>query len=322
VSELRDTTQYSRHQQQKLADMAPIKRVVLVGATGNLGPSILKALIDADFDVTVFTRPTSSPDLPTNVKVVKVDYSDTSALTAALQGQDALISNIAFPGIPLQRNLLDASIAAGVQHFIPSEFGADISHPKVQALPIFRPKIDFEAYLSTATAGTKTTYTLIYTNGFLDWGVMAPINLLADFPNKRIQILDGGDTPSTNNTLAVIRQAVIGVLRNPEAVANRAVRVNGAVVTQNQLLSYAQKAVGKEGWDITYASSEDLEKEAWRLWETDRDGGGYVLPFIQRAIFGRELGGNYDGKDDNEVLGVRKMGDGEVEEMVRDLLAK
>ncbi|KAK5074783.1 hypothetical protein LTS08_005648 [Lithohypha guttulata] len=67
--------------------MAP--KIAFAGATGNLGPAILKALLDADFEVIVLSRKDSNTtdNLPKHVNqhVVKVDYTHQQELIAALQ---------------------------------------------------------------------------------------------------------------------------------------------------------------------------------------------------------------------------------------------
>lgn len=60
------------------------------------------------------------------VKVVQVNYYDKASLVKNLQGVDTVLSFIVdhsdLEGIA-QKNLIDASIAAGVRRFAPSEWG-------------------------------------------------------------------------------------------------------------------------------------------------------------------------------------------------------
>jgi len=168
-----------------------IKRVVVVGASGAVGEPVTKALVDAGFEVTAFTRASSSNNFPSGVKAHPIeDYEDVAALTKALEGQDAVVSTIGFGGAGYQKNLLDASIKAGVQRFLPSEFGCDLENAKVRALPIFAPKIEVEEYSAEKTKGTKTSYTFVYTNAFFDWGLVNA-GLLLDLPGKKLQLIDG-----------------------------------------------------------------------------------------------------------------------------------
>jgi uncharacterized protein YbjT (DUF2867 family) len=98
-----------------------IKNVVLAGASGNLGPFVLDALVEAGLSVTVFTRRSSSSTFPSTVKVVTVDYSDVKTLESALAGIDAVIAVL--PHGEAQDNLIRASKKAGVKVVVPGEFG-------------------------------------------------------------------------------------------------------------------------------------------------------------------------------------------------------
>ncbi|KAK5712073.1 hypothetical protein LTR15_012142 [Elasticomyces elasticus] len=298
-----------------------IKRVAVVGATGAIGEPITKALLAAGFEVTAFTRSLSRNIFPPGVRVSPVDdYEDVAGLTEALKGQHALISTIAIGGAAYQKNLLDAAIAAGMTRFLPSEFGGDLQNAKVKTLPIFADKIAVEEYAAQKCKGTGTSYTFVYVNAFLDWGLVNH-GLLLDLPGKKIQMVNGGETSFTANTVDFIAQGVLAILQNLDATANRAVRLNQAVVTQAQLLGLSKKYAGSEGWEVDTVSTETLEQKAdQNLKENPANPAAYVLPYVKRTLYGRDCGGNFDGKDDNDVLGLRKMTDEELEQMIKSLV--
>ena len=140
-------------------------RVALAGATGNLGPFILSNLLDAGHEVVVLTRPDSKSKLPShpNITIAEVDYTSTPSITPHLSGVMAVISNIN-PVVP-QQPLIDASIAAGVSRFIPSEFGSDTLNPKAAVIPILAGKVAVQDYLKTKVAenpGFSYTVSLTY----------------------------------------------------------------------------------------------------------------------------------------------------------------
>ncbi|KAK1087579.1 hypothetical protein LTR33_000984 [Friedmanniomyces endolithicus] len=297
-----------------------IKRVVLVGATGAVGAPVLQTLLDQHFDVTVFTRASSNHSFPSNVHVANVNYEDVAGMTKALQGQDALISTIGFGGATLQKHLLDAAIAAGVKRFLPSEFGCDTHNPRVAAIPLFRTKLGIVEYMDEKVKETGTTYTCVYTNAFLDWGLVNH-GLLLDLPGKKIQMIDGGETPFTSNSLDIIAKGTVAVLKHLDETANRAVRLNGAMVTLNQVLGYAKKYAGADGWEVDEVTTEALEQEGMKNFKAKpEDPSGYMMQFIKLAIYGPEFGGNFDSNNDNALLGLKKMTDEEVEQLVRKSL--
>jgi len=72
-----------------------IKNVAITGANSNVGAPLIKALVDSgEFVVTVLARASSQTSYPESVKVVVVDLESVESLTAALKGQDAVVSTV------------------------------------------------------------------------------------------------------------------------------------------------------------------------------------------------------------------------------------
>ncbi|KAF5017369.1 hypothetical protein F66182_10705 [Fusarium sp. NRRL 66182] len=112
------------------------KNVIIIGAGGHLGPSILSVFrTDPRFNVSVLSRQSSTSEFPKDVKVHRVgdDYPDDEVLSA-FKGQDAVISTMATASLGQQTRLIDLAIKAGVKRFIPSEFGSDTRHPNAMAI--------------------------------------------------------------------------------------------------------------------------------------------------------------------------------------------
>lgn len=150
--------------------MAAYRTVAVAGATGNLGPTLVQHLVKAGFEVTILSRSGKADGIGADVKqIVKVDYDSVESLTAALQGQDVVVSNL--PNHGGQKPLIDASIAVGVKRFLASEFGLDAyGDPKTASLPIFTDgKVAIQKYLKEKSAAIS--WTLIVTGLFLDWGL-------------------------------------------------------------------------------------------------------------------------------------------------------
>lgn len=93
-----------------------------------LAQEVIDTLIAANkHQITILTRNASAKDNMPGVTWLAVNYNDKDGLVSALQGihtvlsftnqQDADDENNA------QKNLIDASIAAGVSRFAPSEYG-------------------------------------------------------------------------------------------------------------------------------------------------------------------------------------------------------
>ena len=128
-----------------------IKNVIIIGAGGHLGPSILSTF-DADphFTVSILTRHSSKSSFPSHLKVHRIgdDYPEAELLEA-FKGQDAVISTIATSGAGQQKAIIDAAIKAGVKRFVPSEFGSDTRNEKAMAIlpQYFKGKAETVEYL-------------------------------------------------------------------------------------------------------------------------------------------------------------------------------
>ena len=101
--------------------------------------------------------------------IKKADYASYDSLLSVFTGQDAVVSVVGAPGVPVQKVAVDAAIAAGVKRFIPSEFG--VNTRRVRDLPIgkiLQGKIGVVDYLKEKEA-QGLTWTGISTGLFFDW---------------------------------------------------------------------------------------------------------------------------------------------------------
>ena len=177
--------------QQQQHKMSPIKNVAVIGvcqlsiedkdmlthlqATGNLGPAVVRALLDSGFTVTALTRANSTSTVLPGVKVHKVDYSSPESIAEAFKGQDAVVSTIATAGLGQQQAIVDAAIKAGVKRFIPSEFGVDTTTVGGGAAKILEGKIALQGALAKAAEENKGfSWTGISTGMFFDWVYCSP----------------------------------------------------------------------------------------------------------------------------------------------------
>lgn len=297
--------------------MSPITKVALAGAGGSLGKPILEHLIDAGFDVTVLTRENSTSTFPASVKVAKVDYNSEPSLTAALQGQHALISTLSTDSIDVQEMLIKAAIAARVYRIIPSEFGSDTSLEANKNLPVYVPKIAIAEMIERGVEATNgaVTYTLVLNNVFTDWAINW--GFLLDAKNKKIDLYDGGETEYSTTPLHAVAKGVVGVLRHPEETANRTVRIHGTVLTQKRLLELGKKALGEDGWTVTESSTAEGMAEGWKVFNNDPGNFmGWAFKFLENAIFSSKHTPKFADVD-NELLGVPATGDEEIIEYIR-----
>ncbi|OJJ71731.1 hypothetical protein ASPBRDRAFT_43124 [Aspergillus brasiliensis CBS 101740] len=289
-------------------------KVAIAGATGNLGPAVLKELLAAGFDVTVLTR--SSKDRSSTfegAQVAEVDYSSLDSLTKALEGQDVVVNTLGAIPRDIHLRLIDAAIAAGVQRFIPSEFGSDTTNPHAAKLPVYADKVAVQEYLRTKSAesGGKFSYTLLVNGPFLDWGLM--VNFLLDLTGPETVLYDGGDRKFSATTLSGVGKGVSGIIKNLDATKNRTVYIREAEVSQQQLLKLSGKQPATKS-----VSTSDLEKEAFaELSKPNPNPGVFVYNFLRRAIFGDGYGSLFPSeKLSNDLLGVKELSEEDIKGIV------
>lgn len=238
------------------------------------------------------------------------------SLASALKGQDAVVSTLNDAFVPVQLNLIEAAVKAGVKRYIPSEFGCDTTIPKTAALPVFSGgKVAVQKVLKEKAETGSLSYTLVVTGPLLDWGLM--VGFILDVKNKQAKLYDGGDRVFSTTTLADVGKAVAGVLSKPAETKNRAVFVQSTATTLKSLVAAAKKAAGSsEGWTENVVKVEDLEAEAYtELKKENPDPSIFAVKFIQVGIFGEGYGAHFS-KLDNELLGVKELSESELEAVV------
>lgn len=232
----------------------PIKNVVLVGASGNLGPAVLKEFLDSSLNVTVLTRSDSKATFPPNVKTVQSEYThDALASVFKAASADAVVSLVGDASV--QTPLIDAAVTAGVKRFIPTEYGSDTSNPTVVKLvPILAPKSQTSEYLGTKKDGIS--WTALITGPFFDWGLKVGF-LGFSVADAKVRRWDDGETRWSATNLRTIGRALVNLLTKPDAYdasANEYVFIESHRVTQNEIQAALEKATGK-----TFSISEDVD---------------------------------------------------------------
>jgi hypothetical protein len=270
--------------------------------------------------VTVLARSSSKSDFPSSVTVKLVDYNSIQSLTAALNGQDAVVSAVGVPGQQGQNLIIDAAVAARVKRFIPSDFGADIDNPKTKALPVFGYKVATQNYVEdVARANPSFTYTIIRNGVFLDWGLET--GFLFDWQAGRPIIYDGGNQLFSTTTLATVGLAVVGVLSNTEETKNRAVFIQDMQTSQNKILAIAKKIAPEKDWTPVYASTETIKKDS----DAKIAKGDYSMPVMFGYLFSSVFGDGYGArieKTENELLGLPgNKTEADIEIILKPLLA-
>ncbi|OAG42678.1 hypothetical protein AYO21_02961 [Fonsecaea monophora] len=264
--------------------MSTIKKVVVLGAGGNVGKSIIKALLaeNGRFEVTGLTREASSARLPADVQHLRSDFSQQS-LIHAFQGQEAIVSTLSGGGLAEQSAIVDAAIAAGVRVFIPSEYGIDTANPAAtEVVPFLKAKVAAVDYLRSKQ--DKISWTAVIIGALFDWGLNIPGFGGWNVPDRKVTIYDGGEIPYEATTLDQVGRGVTAILKHPDITKNNYVYINSFTITQNQLLEIFEKITGDQ-FAVTHDSSEQLWQSGFnQIQEGQRLG---VLAQIASAFYAK-----------------------------------
>lgn len=204
-------------------------RIVLAGATGNLGARIARALLKRGATVRAIVRPGTAPDKverlqKLGVAVAEVDFTSASEVTKACSGGSCVISALSgLRGVIVETQtvLLEAAIKAGVPRFIPSDFSIDFTklpYGENRNLDLRR---DFHERLDKASISA----TSIFNGAFADLLTgQAPIIL---FKLKRVLYWGDADQrmdfTTTDDTAAFTAAAALDP-STPESCASLAIR--------------------------------------------------------------------------------------------------
>ncbi|KAK9770518.1 putative NmrA-like domain-containing protein [Seiridium cardinale] len=293
--------------------MPSIEKVAVFGAAGNFGAPITSALIAAGFHVTVISRPESTSNFPSEVAVIRVDYT-VGDLTEALIGQDAAVCVVGPAGIASHVAMIDAAEAAGLKRFIINDFGWG---PNFRSEPEFREigarrHVAWDHAKKLAQGNPRFTWTGITIGNPIDWALRRFSRMGFDVKQQSANIYDEGTEQFTGTTLEGIGQAVVGVFRNLDATANRFVRVRSIQVCQNQLLEAFQQATEGE-WNIRQGTTKELFESGKRKYQAG--AGGWVLDLLVFQLFepgkSRCIVASRESSD-AELLGVREESPAEV----------
>lgn len=311
--------------------MSAIRNVLIAGATGSVGSTILTALLaEPSLNITILSRTSSRATFPPNIPVIKVsDAYTTSELTLAFASQDAIVIALTTSSVTkdgkdgLAFRLIDAAVAAGVKRFIPSEFGANNLDPRARNLvPVYDIKGAMLEYLIAASKATngKLTWTSISCGSWLDWALdpSKSGNFLGiDVKARTATIYDSGNarfavTTSGNTGLAVVR-----ALKAEGETANKQVFLSDFVTTTREIIASLEKQT-KEKFEIRHKESgSEIE-----MLRKKYDAGDFNATFpILAMSFGADVDVGYDFEKEqqvwNEKLGLPKVG---LDEVVKEAI--
>jgi len=146
--------------------------IIIVGATGDLGRRITKALLQKGAGVKALVRRESEPgkikDLQlAGVEVATLDFDDNASMVEACSGAACVVS--ALSGlreviVETQARLLDAAVEAGVPRFIPSDYSIDFTKLAPGTNRNLDLRREFHQYLDQAPISATTIFNGAFTD--------------------------------------------------------------------------------------------------------------------------------------------------------------
>ncbi|KAE9378972.1 NAD(P)-binding protein [Stipitochalara longipes BDJ] len=242
-------------------------KIAIAGGSGQVGREVVDALVATKkHEIVILSRNVAAvDDNSSEIAWRTIDYNDKSSLVEALRGIHTVLSFtqlLADPENTSQKNLIDASIAAGVKRFAPSEWGS----ASAIDMPWWAGKDEIKEYLKKVNETEKVLeYTLFQPGLFLEYLAypyktakhLEPLNTMIDFQNRRAIVVEGHDAimtyTSVNDLAAVIARAVD--LDGEWPVIGG---ISGNRVPISKLLKIGEKVRG-QAFSIDKVKLEDLE---------------------------------------------------------------
>lgn len=237
-----------------------MKNVLIVGATGNLGPHIVKALVKNGHHVSALMRSISMDDISKTqpfvdqgVQLLEGNFEDNDSLKRACRKQDVVISCAGGDQIMNQIRLAKAAQDAGVERFIPSEFGIDPYVAEKGSCDLY----DAKAVVQEQIKETGIGFTPIYSNGFMEFWATGLGELGATSPPNRVKVFGDGHMSAHMTALSDIGQYTAAIVEDAKTI-NKEVLISTTNSTQNEMVSLWEDISGKTV-EKEFVSSDQLD---------------------------------------------------------------
>ncbi|KAG1705973.1 hypothetical protein DVH05_002535 [Phytophthora capsici] len=111
--------------------MSVYTKFAIIGAGGVGGTVADELLKKGDVSVTILTRDESKPELQAfkarGATLYQVSYEDEDAVKKALNGSEVAVSTVSPFNMTVQKAIVPAAKAAGIQLFVPAEYGVKVT---------------------------------------------------------------------------------------------------------------------------------------------------------------------------------------------------
>lgn len=262
------------------------QKILVAGATGNLGERIVKALIERGAQVRILNRKETDPAkikklTELGAEVIAVDMSDAEELKLACQGVSCVVSALAGLHdviVDSQTLLLDAAIAAGVPRFIPSDFSSDFTKMPEGENRNFDLRKEFHKYLDKSPIAATSILNAAFAD-ILSYGtpVYQPndhsVGYWGDNPDWKI------DFSTMDNTADYTAAAAL------DSTTPKILRIASFQISPNELIAVGEEVKKTKFKLVPLGSMEDFSASNKRARAAHPEGEKELYPQWQGSQY-------------------------------------
>ncbi|OAP62392.1 hypothetical protein AYL99_04595 [Fonsecaea erecta] len=249
--------------------------ILLVGAigAGSFGDYVAHELVKnpTHFTRIAFLNNTERPaDEVKKARIQELKAKGFEVIDAAgyaspksYEGFDCVLSFLGNHGLYLQPTIIDAAIEAGVRHFYPSEYGADITHGQNWTQRYYKYKVLTREHLEARARDTADLGWTYYLLGRLtEWSIISHFG----FDNKNAKANIYGTAAGRQSLIGAADSAryLVETLKeplSPKAKGNRRTyRISGTNITYAEIFEILERVTGRQ-YDVTYLDVESAQHE-------------------------------------------------------------
>jgi len=274
--------------------------IVVAGGTGNLGGRISRALARRGATAVALMRAGSEdkrrkPLEDAGVQVVAVDMTSVADIRKACEGAACVVS--ALQGlrdvvVDAQSRLLEASVAAGVPRFIPSDFATDFRTSPPGENRNYDLRREFHHRLEEVRIAPTSIF-----NGVFAEVLMQKVPYL-DFDRKQVGYWEDPDWrldfTTMDNAAAYTAAAAL------DTTTPRALRIRSFCVSPRELAKFTDEVMRTPFQLVRLGSLDDLSEKN----QSDRaaypEGENEVYPAWQQAQYERSMFSRHHEDVDND----------------------
>lgn len=248
--------------------------VLVIGATGNQGGSVVKFLLPKGYHIRTLTRKLDSPAAKRlteqGVEVVKGDFSDSDSLLKAASGMDTVYAMTtpfeAGPEAETRQgiSIVDSVKKAAVGHLI---FGSVANADRKTGIPHFDSKYEVEKHI----ASLNVPYTISAPTYFMD-NYLTPWVLPA-LKEGKLTLGMPPNRPLQQTSLNNIGAFVAALVERRDKVFGKRIDIAGDELTGEQTAAILSKASGHnikyEGFDPETLRKESDDMATMYKWFND-----------------------------------------------------